>query len=170
MSLFESKKKKYFKHKYNGVQKMIWDLEFKREKTLMIREEVRREYDGTAAKFGVIDGKIKSQLATPDTICEVHNPEEGKPNLHKDIGKCACNFILPEAGFIGVAELEGLYDKKQLLTNDRERYIAQMKQMDLDVNGSPKTNEYPDGVEGINQNLEALRELQGMIKIYIKAL
>jgi hypothetical protein len=116
---------------------MIWDLEFKREKTLMIREEVRREYDGTTAKLNVVETQIKS---------------------------------LPEDRKLWTDEQRRLDDKKILLEKDREKYIQQMKVMDLDVHGSKKTNEFPDGVDGITQQLEALRELQGILKSYIKTL
>lgn len=170
MSIFTSEKKKYFKKKYLSVQKMIWDLEFKREKTLAIREEVRREYDGCASKLHLLGTQINAQHVNPEKICEIHNPEAGKERVHKDKGTCVCEHIAPEQGFIGVDQLERLYDQVQVLGNDVQRYAAQMAQMDIDVQGSPKTNEYPDGVDGINQQLESLRELQMMIKAFIKTL
>ena len=37
-----NKKKKYFKQKVSGIRKMIWDSEFKREKTLMVRKKFAR--------------------------------------------------------------------------------------------------------------------------------
>lgn len=168
MSLFENKKKSYFKHKLDGVQKMIWDHEFKREKTMVIREEVRREYDGAGSKLHIVQNQITAQLKDPAKICEIHNPEEGKPKLNKEHGSCSCQFI--ETGFIGMDEFERLQDQKELLVNDSKRYAAQMRQMDADVNGSTATNEFPEGIEGINQVLEGLRELQGMIKLYIQTL
>ncbi len=162
---FTNEKKKYFQHKHKGVQKMIWDNEFKREKTFMIREEVRREYDNVRAKLQIITSKIEAQLADPKKICEVHNPEAGKEKVLK--GTCVCKYV---AGSIPVADLEGLYDKKELLTRDAQRYEAQMAQMDLDVSGSEPTNEYPDGMEGINHVLSSLRELQIMLKQYVAKL
>lgn len=67
-------------------------------------------------------------------------------------------------------EIARLDDKLVLLNRDIERSEAQLKGMDLDVYGSKPTNEYPDGVQGINQQLDALRELEKMIKDYIKTL
>lgn len=159
-----SQKKKYFKHKADGVQKMIWDLEFKREKTMMIREEVRREYDGTLAKINIHITKIEGQLKDPKKKCEIHNPEEGKERVLRAAGKCVCEYI---ENHIPTDEIDRLYDQVEILTRDSERYKAQMKQMDVDVQGSPKNSEFPDGADGINQQLDSLRELQGMIKQYI---
>lgn len=168
MSLFTSKKKKYFLHKADGAQKMIWDLEFKRDKTLLIKEDVRREYDGACSKIHIIENRIKSQLQTPDKICEVHNPEKGKERVHKDKGKCVCEFI--QTDFIGRDEYERLFDQVDLIGRDRDRYVAQMKQMEVDVHGTIPTNDYPDGFDGINQQLEALQELKGMLKEKIRSL
>lgn len=141
---FQNEKVKYFKHKLMGAQKMIWDFEFKKEKTLMIREEVRREYDGVRAKVSILEERMKSFPAL--------DPEkngEDKKEKWSD-------------------EQRGVDDEKIRLLQTKERFEAQMKQMDLDVHGSKPTNEYPDGVDGIDQQLESLRELQGMLKEYIK--
>lgn len=167
MLFITSKKKKYFIKKGEAVLKMIWDLEFKREKTLMIKEDVRREYDGACSKLQITDAKILSQLKT-EKICEVHNPEKGKEKVHRDKGTCVCEYV--EKDFIGKDELERLYDQHDILVRDRDRFILQMKGMDIDIQGCTATNEFPEGVNGINQQLEALRELKVMIKQYIKQL
>lgn len=132
-----NKQKGYFKRKNEGVQSMIWDLEFKRSKTQMIREEVRQEYDKNKARLDILQIQIKVQ--------------KDKPTLEE-------------------GEIKRLDDQEVLLKRDIERYEAQMKQMDLDIAGSKPTNDYPDGVTGINDQLESLRELQVMIKAYIKQL
>ena len=69
-----------------------------------------------------------------------------------------------------VGEIARLYDQKVLLDRDIERLLAQMKGLDLEVEGSKVTQEYPDGVQGVNQQLDALRELVGMLKSYVKDL
>lgn len=129
--------KQYFKEKAESVQKMIWDMEFKRFKTLEIREEVREEYDNSKSKLNVLEAEIAKQATTPTM-------EEG--------------------------EVKRLDDQKVLLERDIQRYEAQMKSLDLEVAGSPQTNDYPDGVQGIEQQLESLRELEIMVKDYIKEL
>ncbi len=158
-----NKEKKYFNQKAIAVQKMIWDLEFKREKTLLLREEVRGEYDSVSTKWDMFNSRINSQQKDATKICVVHNPEKGNLKVHKDKGTCACELI---ENHMPITDLEGLYDQRERLEKDKERYISQMKRLDLDVNGSPKTNEFPDGEEGINQNLDALRELLGMVRDY----
>lgn len=165
--MFTNKKKEYFKHKLSGVQKMLWDFEFKREKTIMIREEVRREYDNVKSKLNIIVTKIQAQLKDPKKVCEVHNPEAGKEKVHKDKGTCACEYV---DNAIPVADIEGLYDQKEILSRDAFRYESQMKQMDLDVAGTRPTSEYPDGMEGINDQIDSLRELKAMLEQYVTKL
>ena len=65
-------------------------------------------------------------------------------------------------------DIARLDDQKVLLDKDIERLLGQMKALDLEVEGSGKTNEYPDGVQGLNQQIDALRELQIMLREYIK--
>ena len=160
-------KKKYFKRKLKGVKCMTWDLEFKREKTLMIREDIRREYDGTQAKLQLIKDRLKAQLKDPSKVCEVHNPGEGKEKIHRSKGKCVCEYI---ENHIEVGEIERLYDDIELLEIDRARFVDQMKGLDIEVHGSKRTNEYPEGVDGLDQQLGALQELQSMVRQYIKKL
>lgn len=132
-----NKQKRYFKQKLNGVQKMIWDFQFKRHKTQEIREDVRQEYDRSKAKLEIIQNQIKAQ--------------KEKPTMEK-------------------GDIARLDDNETLLKRDIERYEAQLKQMDLEVFGSKPTNEYPDGVTGINHQLDSLQELKGMLKEYITQL
>jgi len=165
--MFLNKKKKYFKHKLDGVQKMIWDNEFKREKSLMIKEEVRSEYDAVSSKLYMTTEKIREQLSDPDKICEVHNQETGKEKVHKDKGVCTCEY---KEGAMPVADIEGLYDKKEILALDQVRYQKQIDGLDVEIHGSKKTDEYPDGADGIDQTIESLYELMGMIKEYIKGI
>ena len=56
-----NKQKRYFRKKLDGVQKMIWDIEFKRAKTQLIREDIRVEYDNMRSKLATLENQIKSQ-------------------------------------------------------------------------------------------------------------
>jgi prefoldin subunit 5 len=132
-----NQKKKYFKKKLEGAVKMTWDLEFKREKTLMIREEIRSEYDALQAKLHIVDTQIKA---------------------------------LPEDKKKWTDEQKRLDDDKVIFERDIARYKEQMEGLDIEVNGANKSNQYPEGVNGINQQIDALRELQEMLKQYIKTL
>lgn len=132
MGLFDNPQKKWFRSKLDGVQKTIWDLEFKRFKTREIREEIRAEYD-----------KLKASLEPLDNQIAATTEEEA---------------------------LKGMNDQKAAILEDTERFLKQMKHLDVEVAGSPPTEEYPDGMQGINQQLDALRELQQMILEYIKVL
>lgn len=130
-------KKDYFKQKLVGVQKMIWDLEFKRFKTREIREEIRIEYDNLKTKLEMVTTQLKN--------------EQDKPTMPKE-------------------ELARLDDQKVIIERDIDRYLKQMQGLDLEVEGSKQTAEYPDGMQGINHQLDSLRELDGMLKDYVKNL
>ena len=132
-----NKKIKYFKEKVVAVEKMIWDLEFKRAKTEMIREEIRQKYDETKQRLSIIEAKAKS--------------EKEKPTIEK-------------------GEIARLDDQIVILKRDIERYEAQMKGLDLEVRGSVPTEEFKEGVQGINDQIDALQELKVMLKDYIKEL
>ena len=126
-------KKIHFKQKLAGVQKMVWDLEFKTFKTREIREDVRKEYDQSKSRLSILEEEIKNWPAD------------------KDPGD--------------KAKLE---DKVVLLKRDVGRFEAQLKQLDLECNGSKPTNEYPDGIQGINHQIDSLQELKLMIQEWIK--
>ena len=65
-------------------------------------------------------------------------------------------------------EIARLDDQKVLIERDIERYLSQMKSLDLEIMGSKPTAEYQDGVQGINQQLDSLQELVEMLRSYIK--
>lgn len=132
-----NKQKKYFKDKYDSIQKMIWDFEFKREKSKMIREEIRVEYDNNKSRLELLEAQIKSQAE--------------KPTMSKD-------------------DIARLDDDKVKIEKDIERYKNQMKDIDLEIDGSQPTEELPNGQIGINHQLDSLRELLIMVKEYIKKL
>ena len=161
------RRKDYFQKKLKQVDFMFWDLEFKKFKTLEIREEIRQEYDNQNSKLNVIETQIKSQLKDASKICEVHNPEKGTDAKHKDHGKCVCEYI---DGHMEIGEVERLYDQKVLIKRDADRFLNQIKQLDIEVNGASPSADLPEGFQGIVQQLDSLRELQGMIKSYIKQL
>lgn len=132
-----NKQKTYFRKKLEGVQKLIWDLEFKRYKTHEIREDIRTLHNDSKSKLAILETQIKS--------------EKEKPTMEK-------------------GEIARLDDRKVLFDRDIKRFEEQMKGLDLEVEGSKPTAEYQEGVQGINQQLDALRELQGMLEEYIKEL
>ena len=131
----KTSRKAHFKQKLDGVQKMIWDLEFKVHKTRDIREEIRQEYDFMNSRLATLDGQIEAF------------PADGN-----------------------IDEKKRIEDQKVLATRDRDRLQNQMKQLDLEVEGSKPTQEYPEGVTGINSQVESLRELTEMLSAWIKTL
>ena len=136
-------KYRYFSRKLRGVQSMIVDLEFKRFKTSEIREEVRQTYDQHKAKL----------LSIETTI--THEREKSKTGDVK---------AMPDG------DIARLDDEVARLKQEIQRYEAQINAMDVDVNGANPTSENPEGFAGINQQLDSLRELEGMVRDYIKNL
>jgi hypothetical protein len=134
-------KYRYFSKKLRGIQCTIEDLNFKKFKTAEIREEVRQTYDQQKAKLLSLETTIKNEREKP----------EG-------------------AGKMPEGDIARFDDEVVRLKQNIERYEAQLKGIDIDVNGSVPTNELPEGHDGINQQLDALRELEGMVRDYIKNL
>lgn len=67
-------------------------------------------------------------------------------------------------------ERKRLEDQEALHNKDIERKVEQMKQLDIEVNGAKPSNELPEGHQGLNDTMEALRELRNVTKKYIKEL
>jgi hypothetical protein len=65
---------------------------------------------------------------------------------------------------------ETLQAQRDEAEDTANRYLAQMKGLDVEVGGSGPTDDYPDGVQGINQQLDALHELEQMINDYVKVI
>ena len=59
-------------------------------------------------------------------------------------------------------------DRATLQKRDVERFEEQMKRLDLEVNGSKPTVDYPDGVQGIEHQIDSLQELKGMLKEWLR--
>ena len=68
------------------------------------------------------------------------------------------------------AERKAKEDQKVLAERDAERFLLQMKMLDEEVEGAKPTAENPDGKVGIVNQIDSLRELEGMLKDYIKEL
>jgi hypothetical protein len=59
-----------------------------------------------------------------------------------------------------------LEDQKVLLERDSERYKKQIDALDIEVNGAAPSNDFPEGVQGINSQIESLEELKLMLRDY----
>lgn len=134
-------KKAHFKNKLEGTKRTLWDFEFKTFKTRELREDIRQEYDFMKSRITTLQQQI-SQV-------EAKNGE--KRDKWSD-------------------EEKHLDDQLELATNDLNRLEDQIKALDLEINGSKATNQYPDGVQGLNSQIDALREVTELIRDYIKTL
>ena len=134
--------KRYFKKKLQAIHYSILDLEFKRFKTLELREGVRKEYDHLRSRLEVLGNEIQKESLLQKTKDE-------------------------QIVRMSVDEFKRLEDQKVLIERDIERMITQMKQLDMEVNGSKATENMPEGYTGISNQLDGLRELSAMVKEYI---
>ena len=119
---------------------MIWDLEFKRAKTLYVREQIRQEYDTIRSKLEIVRTNIEA---------------EKEPGKLKDTN---------------ADEFNRLGDDEVRLNAECEKKIAQMSGLDTEIHGAKSTAENPEGHQGINETLGALRELRLVLKEYIATL
>ena len=69
-----------------------------------------------------------------------------------------------------LAEKARITDQIILAERDRDRFLEQIKMIDLEIEGSKPTAELPDGASGIVNQIESLRELLTMLKDWIKKL
>ena len=67
-----------------------------------------------------------------------------------------------------VGEFNRLADQKELMERDAARFLAQMKHLDLEVEGERPSKDNPEGHEGITMQIDSLRELEIMLKDWIK--
>lgn len=61
-------------------------------------------------------------------------------------------------------------DELTLMERDIERFKKQIDNLDLEIYGSKPTNEHPDGVLGFQYQIDSLRELEEMLKEWVKEL
>ena len=67
-------------------------------------------------------------------------------------------------------EFKRLEDDEVRLTQETERKVSQMKGLDIEINGAKPSAENPEGHQGLNETMEALRELTQVTKNYIREL
>ena len=65
------------------------------------------------------------------------------------------------------AEKARIEDQIVLAKRDEERFLQQMKQLDLEIEGARPSEEYPSGVEGVTHQIDSLKELEKMLEDYI---
>lgn len=71
---------------------------------------------------------------------------------------------------LSVDEFKRLEDQEVLLNKDIERKVAQMKGLDVEISGARPSAENPEGHQGLNETLDALRELKDVTTSYLKTL
>ena len=70
----------------------------------------------------------------------------------------------------GKPERDPLQKDIDTLTEDTKRYEGQIKSLDIEVAGAVPGPEFPEGVIGLNDQIDSLRELETMLKEHIATL
>lgn len=75
-----------------------------------------------------------------------------------------------ETPTLGKDERARLDDQKVIFERDIQRTKDNMDGFDLEIHGSKPTSVYPEGVQGINEQIQVLRDLAELIVEYKKKL
>ena len=67
-------------------------------------------------------------------------------------------------------DADRLKDDKERLDKSIEKTEAKMRDVELEMHGSGPCAEYPQGLQGVDQTVDALHELIGIMKKYLKTL
>jgi hypothetical protein len=79
-------KRKYFKNSIKVAQRNIWGLEFRRFKTLELREEIRGTYDTVKARLKALEDDIAKQKVNPTMEeGEIKRLDDKKVLMEKEI-------------------------------------------------------------------------------------
>lgn len=102
-----------------------------------------------------------------------HKTRELREGVRQDYDGAKNKLFQIEEGLKGNPDKETkdkLEDAKPLAERDLKRFEAQLKMLDLEIEGSKPTNEYPDGVNGVDHQIDSLHSLTKMLKDYITTL
>lgn len=70
----------------------------------------------------------------------------------------------------GKPERDPLQKDIDVLTEDAKRYEGQIKSLDIEVAGAVPGPEFPDGIIGLTDQIDSLRELETMLEDHIATL
>ena len=122
-------KKKHFKDKIKGTERLLWGYHLKQFQTELIKEEKRVEYDQINAKVDTLKKLIAADKNNKDAVSDLEKAEHASGQL-----------------------------KKQLVNLDAQLY------------GIRPSQEYPEGVSGLKDQIESLKDLVYTLKQYVKSL
>lgn len=145
--------KEYNQYKVFETQNLIWDWQFKRFKNRVERERYRNEYDAIKAKLESLNNKIKAEQEKP-TMPEgdIKRLDDDKVRMEADLNTYKGNMDMCDNELNGVQEG---YEK-----NDKGELVRDEKGMPIHIEAQP----------GIEQMIQALRDLMNVYIAYIKIL
>lgn len=147
--------KQYNQRKIKEAQYLIWDWNFKVFKNRVERERYRVEYDQLKAKLDLVNNQMKD---FPPLDAELINLDRTD------------NKLIAEKKAKWNDEQNRIDDEKVKMEAELKKYEMNMKQFDIDLNGALPSVDNPEGVPGILQTIDALRDLVEVYKAYTKSL
>lgn len=115
MSLFVTnmfnKKKKYFQTMLAEMQKVIWDLEFKKFKTMQVRENNRRQYDRASDALQRVTVESNAKPENKELLAQKENIERSVTNIKAEIDTMDQMISGAEPSEINPEGVEGITQK-----------------------------------------------------------
>lgn len=69
-----------------------------------------------------------------------------------------------------VVDKPGMEDEKVRMAESLKKFEENMKNLDIEIEGSKPTNELPEGHQGIKMQIDSLMELKAMLDEHIKSI
>ena len=158
--MFKYTQKKHYKAKILVTQKKVWDLEFLKDQYLLMREGFRNEYDSTKERIDALVSykDLITRMGMEKAKEMMKNPEK----VHEALRDKAENIQLSQEERDTIETLEKDIKAK---TEDTERLKKQMETLDMQMEGP-----LPAGQNCLNEQIEGLRTIGGLLKDKIKKL
>lgn len=145
--------KEYNRYKVFETQNQIWDWEFKRFKNRVERERYRSEYDAIKSKLEIVNQNIAKFPALDEKLAKL------------DVNDA---LLIEEKKKKWSDEQLRVDDEKIRMERDLKVYENSMKSMDDELNGVKASAENPNPAPGIEDMINAFRDLKNVYEAYIK--
>jgi hypothetical protein len=108
--------------------------------------------------------RYKMQQIREDVRLDYDNLKNKRPVL---VDQIAAEKLKPTMSKDEAARLD---DELVILDRDVKNYEEQMSGMDTEIEGARASSENPEGIKGLNEQIESLHDLKLIVKDYSKTL
>lgn len=131
-------KYRYLVKKKKRMRFVIWDTELSMFKAKELREEAREGYDNCKSRINMMQEKIKTERL-----------KDAKDRIEE-------------------GEIARVEDDIVRMEKERDGHLEEMQRLDIEVSGEKPNVDNPEGKDGNMQTLNKLRELEELVRDYIK--